>query len=59
MSGMLLAEAAVLVHLETIGVILLVLDGIIIALLALAARQRNFNTLIRCHLRHLPIEKYA
>jgi hypothetical protein len=49
MSGMLLAEAAVLVHLETIGIVLLVLDGIVIALLALAARQRNLDSLIRCH----------
>ena len=49
MAGVLLAEAAILVHFKTVGVVLLVLHGIVIALLALAARQRNLNTLIRCH----------
>ena len=47
--GVLLAEAAVLVHLKTVGIVLLVLHGIVIALLALGAGQRNLNTLIRCH----------
>ena len=50
---MLLAEAAILVHLKAIGIVLLVLDGIVIALLALGAGQRNLNALIGCHLRHL------
>ena len=59
MNSMLLAETAILAHLKTVGIIFLVLDGIIIALLALGARKRNLNTLIRCHLRHLPIEKYG
>ena len=46
---MLLAETAILVHFQTIGVVLLVLDGIVIALFALGAGQHNLNTLIRCH----------
>ena len=56
MSGVLLAETAVLVHLQTIGIVLLILDGIVIALLAVLAGQRNLNTLIRCHSRHLLFE---
>lgn len=50
---MLLAETAILAHFQAIRIVLLVLDGIVIALLALAARQRNLNALIRCHFRHL------
>jgi hypothetical protein len=50
MAGVLLAEAAVLVHFKTIGVVLLVLHGIVITLLALGACHRNLNALIRCHL---------
>ena len=49
MAGVLLAEAAVLVHFKTIGVVLLVLHGIVITLLALGACHRNLDTLIRCH----------
>ena len=45
----LLAEAAILIHFQTIRIVLLILDGVIVALLALAARERNFNALIRCH----------
>ena len=48
-AGVLLAEAAILVHLETIRVVLLVLHGIVIALLALGACQANLDSLIRCH----------
>ena len=40
---MLPAETAILVELETIGIILLVLEGIVISLLALAASQRDLN----------------
>ena len=54
MAGVLLAEAAILVHLETIGIVLLVLHGIVIALLALRTRQRDLDALIRCQFRHLP-----
>ena len=56
MSSVLLAETAVLMHLQTIGIVLLILDGIVIALLAILAGQRNLNTLIRCHRRHLLYE---
>ena len=49
MRGVLLAEAAILVHFEAVGVVLFVLHGIVIALLALAARQRHLDSLIRCH----------
>jgi len=34
MNGVLLAETAILLHLETIGVVLLVLRGVVVALLA-------------------------
>ena len=54
MAGVLLAEAAVLAHFETIGVVLLVLHGIVITLLAFSACQSNLDTLIRCQFRHLP-----
>jgi hypothetical protein len=57
MNGMLLAEAAILAHFETIGVVFLVLDGIIIALLAFGAGQYNLNTLIRCHVLTPPMER--
>ena len=43
MSGVLSAESAVLLHLETIGVILLVLHGVVVSLLALGASQSDFN----------------
>ena len=43
MAGMLLAEAAILVHLQTIGIVLLVLESIVIPLLALGAGQRDLN----------------
>jgi hypothetical protein len=39
----LLAETAVLLHLKTIGVVLLVLRGVVVALLALGAGQSDFN----------------
>jgi hypothetical protein len=42
-SGVLLAESAILLHLETVGVILLVLHGIVVSLLALRASQSDFN----------------
>ena len=48
-AGVLLAEAAILVHFETIGIVLLVLHGVVIALLALRAGQAHLNALIRCH----------
>jgi len=41
--GVLSAESAVLLHFETIGVILLVLHGVVVSLLALGASQSDFN----------------
>ena len=41
--GMLPAERAVLLHLQTIRVVLLVLDRVVVSLLALIAAQRDLN----------------
>ena len=41
MHGVLAAETAVLRELETIGIVLLVLEGVIVSLLALGAGQRD------------------
>ena len=41
--GVLSAESAVLLHFETVGVILLVLHGVVVSLLALRASQSDFN----------------
>ena len=43
MEGLLAAEPAILVELQTIGIVLLVLEGIVIPLLALGAGQRDLN----------------
>ena len=43
MQGVLATEAAVLVELKTIGIVLLVLKGIVIPLLALCAAQCDFD----------------
>ena len=42
--GVLAAEAAVLVHLKSVGVVLLVLHGVVVALLTLGASQGNFDS---------------
>jgi hypothetical protein len=42
-SGVLSAESAILAHLQTIGVILLVLHGVVVSLLALRASQSDLN----------------
>ena len=42
-SSVLSAESAVLLHLETVGVVLLVLHGVVVSLLALGASQSDFN----------------
>ena len=42
-SGVLSAESAVLLHFETVGVVLLVLHGVVVSLLALRASQSDFN----------------
>ena len=40
---MLFAEAAVLIELETIGIVLLVLEGVVVSLLAFGAGQGDLN----------------
>jgi hypothetical protein len=42
-NSVLSAESAVLLHFETVGVILLVLHGVVVSLLALGASQSDFN----------------
>jgi len=47
------AESAVLLHFETVRVVLLVLHGVVVSLLALGASQSDFNahygtSLINC-----------
>ena len=46
---MLLAEPAVLVHFNSVRIVLLVLLGVVVALFALSTRKGNFNS----HFRHL------
>ena len=41
--GVLAAEAAILIELEPVRVVLLVLERIVVSLLALSARQCNLN----------------
>ena len=41
--SVLLAESAILLHLETIRVVLLVLHRVVVSLLALGASQSDFN----------------
>ena len=41
---MFLAESAILVHLETIRIVLLVLHGVVVALFALRAGQGDFDS---------------
>jgi len=42
-NGVLSAESAVLLHFETVGIVLLVLHGVVVSLLALGASQSDFN----------------
>ena len=44
MQGVLTAEAAVLVHLKSVGIVLLVLLRVVISLLALTARESDLNS---------------
>ena len=53
MQGVLLAETAVLVHFKTIGIVLLVLLGIVVSLLALAANHCNLDSHFRLLLLNL------
>ena len=41
---MLAAESAVLLHLKSVGIILLVLDGVVVALLAFCAGHGDFDS---------------
>jgi hypothetical protein len=52
MNGMLSAESAVLPHLETIRVVLLVLHGVVVSLLALRAPQGDLDASagLTCHI---------
>ena len=52
MKGVFSAELAVFVHLESVGVVLFVLHGVVISLLAFRAGQRNLNSHFS-HLRHI------
>ena len=49
MQCVLAAEAAILIHLESVGIVFLVLLCVIVTLLALAARESDLNS----HFRHL------
>ena len=49
MSGVLAAEAAILAHFQTIGVVLLVLRGVVVALLALGAGEGDLDSLAIFH----------
>jgi hypothetical protein len=42
-SGVLSAESAVLLHFETVRIVLLVLHGVVVSLLALGASQSDFH----------------
>lgn len=54
MGGMLPAERAVLLHLETFRIVLLVLHCVVVSLLALGAYESNLDSLLIGHaLRHL------
>jgi hypothetical protein len=44
MSRMFAAEAAVFVHFQTVGIVLFVFHGIVVSLLAFAARQCNSHS---------------
>ena len=52
--GLLLAESAILLHFETVRVVLLVLHGVVVSLLALIASERDLNSHVRHLLKSLP-----
>ena len=54
MDSVLLAESAILLHLETIGVVLLVFHAVVVSLLALRASQCDFHAHYRHLLKNLP-----
>ena len=64
MNGVLLAESAILLHFETVRVVLLVFHGIVVSLLALGASQSDFNahngtSLKFASLYHFGYEKFS
>ena len=52
--GLLLAESAILLQFDTVGVVLLVLHGVVVSLLAFVASERDFNSHVRHLLKPLP-----
>ena len=55
MKSVLLAEAAVLVHFDSVRIVLLVLLRVIVSLLALGADESNLDSCVVSHVfRHLP-----
>ena len=52
--GLLLAESAILLQFDTVGVVLLVLHGVVVSLLALVASERDLNSHVRHLLKSLP-----
>ena len=58
--SVLFAEAAELVELESVGVVLLVLFCVVISLLALGADQSNLDSCVISHFfRHLPFQIFG
>ncbi len=51
---MFLAESAILLKFNTLGVILLILHCIVIPVLALCAGKSDFGSLSYCHFKYLP-----
>ena len=49
MDRILLAESAILLELDTIGIVLLVLRGIVVSLFALRACEYDFYSCFCCH----------
>jgi len=47
--GMLAAEAAVLVHFQSVGIVLLVFLCVVVSLLALTANQSNLDSCFTSH----------
>ena len=49
MQGVLAAETAILVHLESVGIVLLVLLCVVVSLLAFGAGESNLDSLFVSH----------
>ena len=59
MKCVLLAESAVLVHLQSVGTVFLVLHCVVVSLLAFCARQSDFNSHFFHPFRIIPSGKAA